>query len=179
MVFFFVLIGLNTVSAKVSEPPKVFIDKGACPFECCTYRDWSARKDITLVDKPNGSKTVGTIKKDEVIKAVTGEVHVIPTPMEIVFKHRKFKVGDKAYLLTYEGEGFHRVWFNGKITSEEIFFPFGDSETSKSCPTPSDECWGRVTGQHKGTWWIQIKMKNGKLGWTKESDQFDNQDSCS
>lgn len=24
------------------KPPKVFVDKGACPFECCKYREWIA-----------------------------------------------------------------------------------------------------------------------------------------
>jgi len=25
------------------KPPSIHIDKGACPFECCTYREWVAR----------------------------------------------------------------------------------------------------------------------------------------
>jgi hypothetical protein len=47
------------------KPPNVYIDKGAYPFECCTYREWIARTDVTLLDSPNGKKVVGRIKKGE------------------------------------------------------------------------------------------------------------------
>ncbi len=42
--------------ANAQQPPKVHIDRGACPFECCTYREWVAKKEIALVNAPNGKK---------------------------------------------------------------------------------------------------------------------------
>src|SRR6266478_6263107 len=60
------------------KPPNVYIDKGACPFECCTYREWVAHTDVTLLDSPNGKKVVGRIKRGEKVLALTGEVHSVP-----------------------------------------------------------------------------------------------------
>src|ERR1700737_4566206 len=65
-------------STEEQKPPNVHIDKGACPFECCTYREWVARTDVTLLDIPNGKKVVGQIKKGEKVLALTGEVHSVP-----------------------------------------------------------------------------------------------------
>ena len=31
-----------------SEPPTPYIDKSGCPFECCTYRDWTANVEESL-----------------------------------------------------------------------------------------------------------------------------------
>ena len=46
-------------TAGEQKPPNVYIDKGACPFECCTYREWVAHTDVTLLESPNGKKVVG------------------------------------------------------------------------------------------------------------------------
>jgi len=60
-----------------SEPlPKVFVDKGACPFECCTYREWTVSKDTDLFDSVDGKKKVGVAKKGSKVTGVTGEVHI-------------------------------------------------------------------------------------------------------
>ena len=29
-----------------------FVDRGACPFEGCIYRDWVARAPVTIVEDP-------------------------------------------------------------------------------------------------------------------------------
>jgi hypothetical protein len=174
-----VFLVLCTMPALAKEiPPKVYIDKGACPFECCTYRDWTARKEIQLVAKPGGEKRVATLKKGETVKALTGEVHVVPTPMDVVFEHGRFKVGDRVYLLTYEGEGFQKVWSNGVITSEEVVFAYNLGNDDKSCMKPSADCWGRVQGKQQSTWWVKVQLKSGNVGWTKEADEFDNKDAC-
>ncbi len=174
-VFIFVL-SLSVIAGEI--PPKIFVDKGACPFECCTYRDWKAQKEIKLFNKPNGTISIGVVKSGETVKAVTGEVHVTPTPMEIVFDHGSFKKGEKVYLLTNEGEGYQKVWFNGNVTSEEVTFAYNLVNGDKSCSKPSPECWGRISGKQNSVWWAEIKLENGKTGWTKETDKFENEDAC-
>ncbi len=78
------LLGLLVVSVCTGQstgeqkPPSIHIDKGACPFECCTYREWVARTEVTLLDGPNRKRVVGRIKKGESVLALTGEVHSIP-----------------------------------------------------------------------------------------------------
>jgi len=88
-------------SGSPQAPPKVFVDPGACPFECCTYRQWTVTSDTALYDRPEGTKPVSNVRKGETVVAIDGEVRVIPTPMRVVFEHGDFRVGDRVYLLTY------------------------------------------------------------------------------
>jgi hypothetical protein len=149
--------GQTTVEQK---PPRVYIDKGACPFECCTYREWIARTDAPLLDSPNGKKVVGRIKKGEKVKALTGEVHSVP--LRVIAQHdypnAGVKAGDTIYILHYEGEGSCKVWHHGKALDVENF--------SEDAAEP------------KSTWWVQIRTRYGAIGWTVSHNNFGNQDSC-
>ena len=166
--------------------PKIYIDKGACPFECCSYRQWSVLKDTVLYEHTDGVRPVGKLSKGQSVMAVTGEVHLVPTPIKVVFPHGRFHVGDQAYLLTNEGEGVMKVWLNGTISEENVWF-VGDSKwqdwgdvngTRMTCAHPTKQCWGRIAGVPDAEWWILIKTPAGKLGWTKDHAHFGNQDAC-
>ena len=63
----------NGGTATKDAPPAVYVDEGACPFECCTYREWTVRKSVTVFDRPNGRETAH-LSKGERLKALTGEV---------------------------------------------------------------------------------------------------------
>jgi hypothetical protein len=145
---------------KESAPPSPFIDKGACPFECCTYREWTANQEISLVDQPNGKKVVAQLHKGEKVQGVTGEVHSIP--MRVIAKYDDpetgVKIGDVIYALHYDGEGYWKVWHKGKLKDMEGILDKG--------PTP------------KATWWVQIKTASGIVGWAVSRRNFDNQDAC-
>jgi hypothetical protein len=142
------------------KPANNYIDKGACPFECCTYREWIARTDVTLLDSPNGKKVVGRIKKGERVLALTGEVHSVP--LRVIAQHDDsdagVKAGDTIYILHYEGEGYYKVWHDGKVVDVENF---------------SDKA-----AQPKATWWVKLKARSGAIGWTVEHSNFGNQDAC-
>src|SRR4030095_1286133 len=46
-----------------TKPPVVYVDKGACPFECCTYRRWKTEKTTTAYAQPDRkAKVVGKFK---------------------------------------------------------------------------------------------------------------------
>ena len=98
--------------------------------------------------------------------AVDGQVHVIPTPMKIVFKHEDFHVGDRVYLLTYLGEGLMTVWFNGKISTQELPFIQGwrprDDDVRPTCAQPSAECRRRIEKRETFDWWILIRTVRGE-----------------
>jgi hypothetical protein len=155
------LICLSTArSAQEQRPPSVHIDKGACPFECCTYREWVARTGVTLLDIPNGKRVVGQIRKGEKVVALTGEVHSVPLR---VVAHNDYpdagvKAGDTIYILHYIGEGYWKVWHDGKLVEMAEFPGKG--------PKP------------KTNWWVKLKTSSGAIGWTVEHRNFDNQDSC-
>ena len=166
--------------------PKMYIDKGACPFECCTYRRWSVLADTVLYNRPKGTQPIATMSKGQWVTAITGEVHVVPAPMKIVFEHGRFHVGDQTYLLSNEGEGVMKVWMNGVVSEQDVWFvsdskwqDWGDADGKRlTCGHPRKECWGRIERPPDADWWILMKTPSGKLGWTKESAHFGNKDAC-
>lgn len=164
----------------VEEPPKVYEDKGACPFECCTYRAWNVEKDTKLYDSPKGTTMVGLATKGQKVQGLTGIVYTVPVPMKVVYSHPPYQKGDTVFLLTYLGEGIQKVWFQGKIKEEEVLFLYNYG-ADKTCRNPSSECWGSFQGadpQATSTWWVRVKLPSGKMGWTKEADHFGGMDSC-
>lgn len=148
-----------------AAPPDPYVDKGACPFECCTYRDWTTTKPITLLDKPGGSKRIASVKAGVVVRGVTGQVISKPRRMvaKTAYSNTPIRPGDVFYYIHYSGEGFSRVWFKGKTYDAELD---GSGVTVEG--PPSDDA----------AWWVNIRTLNGKSGWVLNSDQFENQDAC-
>jgi hypothetical protein len=159
------LLFLLAFPAFGSEPPKVFVDKGACPFECCTYRQWNVTAETPLFDKVSGTTEIAKAKRGETVQGLTGEVHTVPSKVKIKIDPHgepsttEVKDGDTVYVLTYSGEGFWKVWKDGRVV-DGVFQSWDKKENPKS------------------TWWVQIKLKNGKTGWTKETAHFGNMDAC-
>ena len=113
-----------TVSAAAQGPSLPYRDPGACPFECCTYRDWTANKDTTVYrEMRDGSTRAFTVRKGEVVRGVTGVVitnragtATASSNMSIGQGNKtRVRKGDTLYLLTYQGEGFFKVWFKGRV----------------------------------------------------------------
>src|SRR5690242_7508368 len=94
-------------SAEEQAPPSPYVDKGACPFECCTYREWTANESFALVDQPNGRNVVAQLHKGEKVQGVTGEVHSMP--LRAIARRDDpstgIKAGDAIYVLHPVGEG--------------------------------------------------------------------------
>ena len=160
--------GVAAVSGQNSRPPIPFVDKGACPFECCTYREWTVDKaTITRSAMRDGSSVAFRLKKGEKVKGLTGSV-ITSQPGEVrVLKRTKIgkltaQPGDTLYPLTYVGEGFHRVWYKGKITEEETW----------------DKTIFRQIRQPKSVWWVKVRNSRGQIGWSREPDNFGNKDRC-
>jgi hypothetical protein len=42
------LCGSSSLAQRNSKPPQPFIDRGACPFECCTYRSWDVTEPTVV-----------------------------------------------------------------------------------------------------------------------------------
>jgi hypothetical protein len=143
-----------------SVPPSPYIDKGACPFECCTYRNWTASQGIALVEQPNSKKIVARIHKGEKVQALTGEVHSIPLRVVAGQDHPDagVKRGEVIYILHYTGEGYWKVWHNGRLVEIDNFSDKG--------PYP------------QRTWWVKVKTTSGIVGWTISHGNFSNQDAC-
>ena len=80
------------VAAKKTHP-LTYLDRGACPFECCTYQRWTVAKDTVAYAEPNkGSKRMGLFKKGSRVRGLTGEVRTIqPGKLAVTKPHEKYK----------------------------------------------------------------------------------------
>ncbi|MCP5418970.1 MAG: hypothetical protein H6970_00565 [Gammaproteobacteria bacterium] len=166
-------------TGKLETLPETYVDKGACPFECCTYGAWVALEETPLLDKPDGKQTVANLKRCEKVEGVTGDFYVKPSLVEVVKDYEddagnQFKKGDKFYLLSPQGEGFFSAWADGKLFDVDGVFIF----PKEDCDANPSDCWAMIQGDPgEGVWWMQVKTSTGVVGWTKEP-VFDGQDSC-
>lgn len=194
-------VGVPASATEPSGPPLEdgwYVDHGACPFEGCVYRDWTVRQDTVLYDAPRGSRPVGTARAGSPVEAQTGIVYTIPIPVDVAHpisldgpdafvsetSHLldRLAVGDRFFLLTYEGELFNLVWIDGHLDSLDIGAMRDasrglDVEHFRSCDPPSNQCWWRIPEerlQRQSEWWVQIRLADDTIGWTDETANFGN-----
>lgn len=169
-ILFWIILWLILSSQLNAQTLKLpYQDIGACPFECCTYREWVGNKE-TIIHKQmrDGSPVAFKIKKGEKVRGVTGVVITTVAGKVKVLKSQtlenskvKVKKGETLLILTYLGEGYFRFWYKGKFFEEN-----------------ADLDGIKVVSQPKSVWWVKIKNRKGQIGWTRLSENFDNQDAC-
>jgi hypothetical protein len=158
------------LAAYADDHPIFFVDKGACPFECCTYRDWGTEKTTKLYAEPKtNSPVVGAAEKGTTVKAKTGEVHTKPGELIVKRDVAPYRKGDILWVYTYLGEGYFKIWYRGKFIKDQIDFNVRN-------PTPDD--WGYFKVMPNSVWWVKIRTPSGLEGWTNEPENFSNQDAC-
>lgn len=155
-------------SAQKSGPPVPYVDRGACPFECCTYREWNVVKP-TVIRKgmDDTSPIVARLKTGEKVVGMTGVVITIEPGIVRALKrttvgNMRVNPGERVYVLTNQGEGFAKVWFKGRIVQGE----------------PYDESIFTLIRETKSVWWVRIKDRRGRIGWSRQPDNFGNIDQC-
>ena len=155
--FGLLVIGFILNVNSFAQAPKVpFSDVGACPFECCTYRQWTAKKETILYKQMrDGSPVAFKIARREKVTGLTGVVITsqagkVKALKDFTFENAKVKIksGDIFYTLTYRGEGFFLISYKGKRFEEEVF----------------DEAKMKVLTEPKSIWWVKIKNRKGQIG---------------
>ena len=166
------------VATGADSPPAKYIDKGACPFECCTYRAWHTKVDTVAYAHPDkNAKVVGLLKAGAIVEAITGEVHTSPVRFVIKKRHGEYTPGDVLWVYTYLGEGYFKVWRNGGMQKEDLgFSPYGGSPGDR-CEN-NKQCWGELEKELKFRWWVKVRSKDGLEGWSDQPDHFGNKDAC-
>jgi hypothetical protein len=164
------------------RPETAYVAKDVCPFECCQYGQWRALKDITLVASAGSTETVASARAGASAEALTGEVHIVPTPVGVVFPEPAYSpqatvpLGAIVFLLDHLGEGIGHVWYAGVVHEMST-----SGEVRKHCPHPNEECWGEVLEpqdlEREGSWWVKVRLEDGRVGWTRELD-FDGMSGC-
>lgn len=176
---FAVAVALSpSVAISTDSPPAKYIDKGACPFECCVYRAWHTNADTVAYAQPDKTtKVVGLLKTGTIVKAITGEVHSTPVRFIVKKPHAAYKPGHVLWVYTYLGEGHFKIWRNGSMHEEKLgFSPYGGSPGAR-CENDK-QCWGELENELKFTWWVKVRSKEGWEGWSDQSEHFSNKDAC-
>ncbi len=167
----FLAISLMLGYGVFAQTPKMpFTDVGACPFECCTYREWTVKRETVIYKEMRGGSPIAyRVKKSDKVMGLTGVVITtragrVKALKDFTFAHTKVRVkaGDIFYTLTYRGEGFFLIWYKGKKFESEV------SEESKM----------KFLVEPASIWWVKIRNRKGQIGWTMKVENFDNMDAC-
>ena len=163
-------------------PPMPYEDVGACPFEGCVYREWVANAPVEIrTDRMLTAPVAFAVGEGEKVTAVNGVVITtrpgrveFDMPLDIDASGGRIHIGSgqSLYLLTSEGEGFMKAWFDGRLYEGVDTANFSNG----ACAGGPGPCVGRIVEPWQFEWWVQIRNAAGKIGWTREPEKFDNKD---
>jgi len=150
-------------------------DWGGCPFECCGYTQWTARRDIVIRKgrHPSSPEAFG-VKKGERVQGLTGVVISWPGRIRVLRRITldrddpvELEPGDVIYSLHYLGEGYYLFWAKGKTHSHRI--------NAEKLGVQGDL---EILSVPRFKWWVRIRNSRGQVGWSDEPHHFDNVDGC-
>ncbi len=166
------------------RPPTPYRAAGACPFECCRYREWMTRSAVQLLESIGSATVVAEIPADARVDGVTGEVWVEPQPYAALRDNGLLKAGDVIFFLDNLGEGHVNYWYNGRLNPELELHDGLYSYTYENCQANhvvAGACSLRKLHSEKkflNEWWVKIRTSDGKEGWVLNKGQFSNTDAC-
>ena len=161
---------------KAAKPALPKIDENTCPFEGCQFGAWTATAAVPLFSSwKDDRKQVKMLSKGEAVTAITG-VHITfePSEMQVTAPIPGYglKPGDTIYAYVYKGEGVFSAWFNGYWVEDFD----GSGVAGAGC---NRNCNAKLVKQGHVKWWVEIRTKDGAIGWTKDTDSFDGKDALS
>jgi hypothetical protein len=175
------ILAISAVVVSGQSGPRLpYVDYGACPFEGCTYRDWSVLEDTRLLaDRRDDSREVARVQRGAVVRGLTGVVITTKAGRAVVVRRRTIgqrqlavRLGDQMYLLNYLGEGYWKYSLRGIVDQE--FIP--DQPSCINNAGLFDECSAQMSEPPTTVWWAKVRTRNGQEGWTRELDHFGNKD---
>ena len=181
-VMLILLVAPTLALAKTPSPPEPYVDKGVCPGEGCTYGKWTVvTETVFYKDMDGNSPILFSAGKGEIVTGLTGSV--ITTQLgkskatkPIVLGEKKkisLKAGDTVYILSYVGEGYYKLWFNGQIDTDQIGMMTGDESVLNKDDKQVDTFGLQGLKVEKTEWWVKVKNSKGQIGWTIADGNFD------
>ena len=163
-------------------PPIPFDEPGACPFQCCTYREWTVDWGTDIrTDRRDDAPVAFQVAVNDTVTALTGVVSTTKVgratasrPVTVGTKHIPVPAGQPIYLIRNVGSGDWKIWINGQTDEQYI----GSPPYCASGKQTSDECALTVAEQPESVWWVQVRDAQGREGWTRQVDHFGNIDAC-
>ena len=153
----------GTLGERPSAPLRV---EGACPFECCTYGDWTTTDETTFYEEPDPASAQWSVPAGTRVEAMSG--FVVLTEIGVALAgdsvrlyaedggERLAAAGDTLFLLDNVGEGFRRVWHRGSVLQTDAvsgFVPEGTGPAAEILTEPRQE------------WWARARAPDGRMGW--------------
>jgi hypothetical protein len=181
-VFLLLMVSVSCGRVQQAGPPLPFDEPGACPFQCCTYREWTVdwATDVRT-DKRDDAPVAFHAELNDIVTAETGVVSTTKVgratasrQVSVGANHIPVAAGQPIYLLRNVGSGDWKIWVNGQTDEQYI----GSPAYCASGKQTSDECALTVTEQPQTVWWVKMRDARGREGWTREVEHFGNIDSC-
>lgn len=177
-------LSVKPTSRSSPQPTTAYTDIGACSGEGCRYNDTWTMEASTPVYPTRGAAAAGyTIKPGEKVTTLTGAVITKPGKIRIIHPVRisgqELVKSGYLYLLTYRGEGFWKVWVNGKLTDavgiQNIVSPMACKPSDTPCRDKAESrwisgpLWGEIEEAPQPEWWVQIRDTSSRIGWIKST----------
>jgi hypothetical protein len=164
---------------KQPRPAIPYENHGACPFECCTYRQWTVERDTDVYGDYRATTPVAfRLKRGEKVVALTGVVVTTKLGVGVVtaaiHPNRDVKPGDRLDVIHHLGEGHWKYWFNGHFGEDEM-------QSAAVCRSARGRsfCEIEMITAPETIWWAKIRTVQGREGWTRDTQHFGNIDACS
>ena len=162
---------LVKLPAKQPRPTLPYESHGACPFECCTYRQWTVERDTEIFDDYRAKTPVKFhVTRGQKVVAVTGVVVTTKFGVGVVRSVAGlggFNMGDTLHVLHHLGEDHWKYWFDGYFSQAPI-------TPRQRCPS----CEIELVEAPQTIWWVKIRAADGREGWTRQPEHFGNKDAC-
>lgn len=166
------------------RPPQMYRHSGACPFECCMYRQWKTRSAVELLESIGSSRIVAQVPSGASVKGLTGEVRLEPEPYVVLEDNGVLKAGEAIFFLDNIGEGHVNYWYHGRLNPdlqlEEglLFYSYEDCNSNFAKAKAGCSLRKlRPERTYRNEWWVKVSY-GGKEGWVLNTGQFDNVDAC-
>jgi hypothetical protein len=147
-----------------------------CPFECCRFGAWTSSGRVQARTSHSATApVVFTISRGEKVAALDGLVVVTKAGVMRVNKTSKFDeftapAGAVIHLLRSTGEGYAKVWYEGKLRNAEVY-----AETVHS--GNNDYPWD-IVSLPESVWWVRVRNARGQIGWLRDPSAFEGMDAC-
>jgi hypothetical protein len=173
-------LAVKSTSREFPKPSASYADAGACPGERCRYGDtWTMEASTPVHATRGASATSFVLTKGQKVTTLAGVVITKPGRIRIIhpvhISGQELVGSGYLYVLTYRGEGFWKVWLNGKLIDSVALQNVVSAMTCKPSETSckqkaearwiSGPIWGEMEEVPQPDWWVQIRDKAGRTGW--------------
>jgi hypothetical protein len=155
-------------SNAMAAPALPFYDWGACPYEGCAYRQWTAHRAATVYHTWKQER--GPIAQLATGDKVTGITGVVITFMPGLIRidrdlpDQDLSRGDMVLTYAYRGEGYSAVWFKGRYHSD---FDISFAKWPDGTGCGGAHCAATYTELGRKSWWAEVKVESGRMGWVE------------